>query len=82
MVNIERETNKLDKHRKSDLGFVNTKVCITDSLLMSGSQMRKYLIATYLDSWRAAMSKKVGLRREVTKETEERYRTRNQGYRS
>lgn len=57
MVHIERETNKLDKHRKSDLGFVNTKVCIIDSLLVSGSQVHKYLIVIYLDSWRAAMSK-------------------------
>lgn len=57
MVNIERETNTLDKHRKSGLIFVNTKVCITDYLLMSGTQIHKYLIVTYLDSWRAAMSK-------------------------
>ena len=84
MVNVEKETDKLGKHRKSDMGFVNAKVCFIDSLLVHNSQIPMYIITIYLDSWRTTKPwlKMVSLRKEVTEDTAERYKSRNQGYRS
>lgn len=45
---------------KSDLGFVNTKAYTVDSLLISGSQTREYIMTMFLDPWRATMTKNGG----------------------
>lgn len=44
VVNTGKETNKVSKRGKLDLGFVDTKFCIVDGLLVSGSQRCEYVM--------------------------------------
>lgn len=44
VVNTGKETNKVSKRGKLDSGFVDTKVCRVDGLLVTGSQRCEYVM--------------------------------------
>lgn len=48
VVNTGKETNKVSKRGKLDLGFVDTKFCIVDGLLVSGSQRCEYVMTIWV----------------------------------